>query len=374
MNLLHLYKDYHPVLGGIENHVRHLAESQAQSGHRVTVLFCGPGRGASRAREGGVEVIRAGRSATLASMPLSLSLPLWLATRRPDVVHIHSPFPLGEAANLLLGQARATVLTHHSDVIRQKNLLRLYGPVLRLVLARAHRIIATSRQYIETSPWLKPVRKKCVVVPLGVDPELFHPAEPPPETARLLFVGRHRYYKDLTTLLQALALLPEARLDILGSGPLTPVWKNEARRLDLGSRAVFHGDIPDRDLPAWYRRAGILVLPANSRAEAFGTVLLEAMASGLPCLTTEVGTGTSWVVKDGETGFVVRPGQAEALAEALARLLKDFALRQKMGQAGRRRVLEHFSQAAMFRGVEQVYRQALSVHNGAGTSAGAVRS
>ena len=372
MNILHLYKDYFPVLGGIENHVRILAENQAAGGHQVTVLVCGPDQTTSRTREAGVEVIRAGRLTTLASMPLSLSQPVLLAARRPEVVHLHSPYPLGEAANLLLGRARATVLTHHSDVIRQKRLLRLYGPVLRLVLARAHCIITTSKRYGETSPWLKPVQDKCVVVPLGVDPELFHPAKCRPEAPRLLFVGRHRYYKDLGTLLQALTILPEARLDVLGDGPMKPVWEKEARGLGLGSRVVFHGEIPDQDLPGWYRRAGIFVLPANSRAEAFGTVLLEAMASGLPCVTTEVGTGTSWVVRDRETGFVVKPGHPRALAEALAPLLDDPVLGQQMGRAGRRRVLEHFTQQAMLRGVERVYLQALSLHNGPDVSSGAV--
>jgi len=175
MHILHLYKDYPPVLGGIENHIQVLAEAQVRAGHRVTVLVCDPGPRTTVREENGVTVIRAGRLATAASMPLSLSQPLRLARLRPDIVHVHSPYPLGELANALLGQARATVITHHSDIVRQRGWLRLYGPLLRRVLARADRIIATSPRYIETSPWLWPVREKCVVVPLGVDHRRFLP-------------------------------------------------------------------------------------------------------------------------------------------------------------------------------------------------------
>ena len=175
MNILHIYKDYSPVLGGIENHVKALAEAQTAAGHQVTVLVCDPGQRTRVETLNGVRVIKTGRLATVASMPLSLSQPIALAHLRPDIAHVHSPYPLGEIANWLLGRARATVITHHSDVVRQRGWLRLYGPLLRRVLRAADRIIATSPRYVETSPWLRPVRDKCVVVPMGVDPARFTP-------------------------------------------------------------------------------------------------------------------------------------------------------------------------------------------------------
>jgi len=363
VRILHVYKDYHPVRGGIENHVRVLAEAQAAAGHQVVVLVCDPGPRTRVQEIGGVRVIKAGRLATVASMPLSLTQPVALARLRADVVHVHSPYPLGELTNWLLGRARATVITHHSDVVRQRGWLRLYSPLLRWVLRAADRIIATSPRYVETSPWLSPVAAKCVVVPLGVDAARFTPLPHPavqgtPALPTLLFVGRLRYYKGLHTLLHALTQLADARLTVVGEGPMRRVWQDLAVRLGLSQRVAFLGDVPDDRLVDIYRQADLFVLPATARAEAFGTVLLEAMASGLPCVTTEVGTGTSWVVQDGVTGRVVPPEDPLALAEAIGSLLADAQRREAMGRAGRARVEAHFTLERMIRGVQAVYDDA----------------
>lgn len=360
MHILHLYKDYFPVLGGIENHIRVLAEAQAAAGHQVTVLVCDPGRRTRRETMNGVTVVRAGRLTTRASMPLSLAQPRELLRHRPDIVHVQSPYPLGELANWLTRRGRATVITYQSDVVRQQGWLRLYAPLLRRVLRAADRIIATSPRYIETSPWLSPVAATCAVVPLGVDAAVFRPGETRHhESPRLLFVGRLRYYKGLDTLLNALTQLPGVSLTVAGDGPMRAPWEALARELGLGERVRFAGDVDDADLPGLYHQADLFVLPANARAEAFGTVLLEAMASGLPCVTTELGTGTSWIVHHSVTGLVVPPADAGALAQAIASLLADAPRRAAMGAAGRARVEERFTVERMIEGVAAVYRQAV---------------
>lgn len=361
MRILHLYKDYYPILGGIENHIKVLAEAQAAAGHRVIVLVCDPGRRTRTEELNGVRIIKAGRLTTAASMPLSLAQPIILARLRPDVVHVHSPYPLGEVANWLLGRARATVMTHHSDVVRQQGWLRLYGPLLRRVLRAADRIIATSPRYIETSPWLRPVRQKCVIVPLGVDTHRFAlPTTPYDGPPTLLFVGKLRYYKGLDDLLHALIQMPEVRFNIVGQGPMRRPWEALARELGVADRVHFLGEVNDADLPVLYHQAHLFVLPANARAEAFGTVLLEAMAAGLPCITTEVGTGTSWVVQDGLTGLVVPPRDPEALAGAIRQLLTDRVARWHMGQRGQQRARQEFSQQRMIQGVIDLYQAILA--------------
>jgi glycosyltransferase involved in cell wall biosynthesis len=297
-------------------------------------------------------------------MPLSLCQPLILARLRPDVVHIQSPYPLGEAANWLLGRARATVISYQSDVVRQQRALRFYGPILRRVLRASDAIIASTPRYIETSPWLRPVREKCVVVPLGVDttrfvPPAVRPTDQLTHPPLLLFVGRLRYYKGLDTLLQTLPAVPGVRLRVVGDGPMRDELERLAGGLNLRDRVTFVGDVPDEDLPGCYRAADLFVLPANARAEAFGTVLLEAMASGLPCITTEVGTGTSWVVQDGVTGLVVPPRDPQALAEALRSLVEDHGRRAAMGRAARVRVEAEFTTERMIARVQAVYEDVL---------------
>lgn len=360
MRIVHVYKDYFPVLGGIENHIKVLAEAQAVLGNQVTVLACDPGPRTRTEDINGVLVIKAGRLVTAASMPLSLSQPFALARLRPDIVHVHSPYPLGELANWLLGRARAVIITHHSDVVRQRGWLRLYGPFLRRVLRAADRIIATSPRYLDTSPWLRSVRDKCIVIPLGVDHARFTPRSAEPTGCpTLLFVGRLRYYKGLETLLRALSDLAGVHLNVIGAGPMRQAWEDLMPRLEIAERVHFRGETSEADLPGQYRKAHLFVLPANARSEAFGGVLLEAMASGLPCITTEVGTGTSWVVQDGVTGLVVPPRDPRALGRAIESILTDPVRRSEMGRAGRARAETEFTLERMISRVLVTYEEAL---------------
>jgi rhamnosyl/mannosyltransferase len=294
-------------------------------------------------------------------MPLSPAQVRRVTGIESDIAHIHSPYPLGELANWLLGRSRATVITYHSDIVRQKRALRLYGPLLRRVLRTADAIIATSTRYVETSPWLRPLQDRVTVVPLGVDLSRFvnRRSKARPGVPRILFVGRLRYYKGLDTLLRALPSLPDVELEVVGDGPMGPVWQNLARSLGLQSRVRFVGEVSDDALIEHYESADVFVLPANARSEAFGSVLLEAMASGLPVVSTEIGTATSWVNRDGETGRVVPAKDPRALADALDSLLRDGAARERMGRAGRARVETHFSHTKMLQGVSAVYEDAL---------------
>jgi rhamnosyl/mannosyltransferase len=172
-------------------------------------------------------------------------------------------------------------------------------------------------------------------------------------------VGRLRYYKSLDTLLQAMPQIPQACLTVVGTGPMQQSWQGLAQELGLAGRVNFVGEVGDNDLPDYYRQADLFVLPSNARSEAFGIVLLEAMASGLPCVTTELGTGTSWIVQDGETGFVVPPLNPAALAQAINAIAADEALRQRFGQAALVRVKAEFSKEVMVHRVMQVYEELL---------------
>ena len=169
MKILHLYKDYTPVLGGIENHIRVLAEGQARRGHDVTVLAANRGWRTSIETVGGVRVVLVPRLGTIASTPICPSLLRWLSRLEADITHLHFPHPPGEVAHLLVGRAAGMVITYHADIVRQRHLLRLYEPLLKRVLGRANRILVTSPAYVESSRYLRAVRDKCVVVPIGID-------------------------------------------------------------------------------------------------------------------------------------------------------------------------------------------------------------
>lgn len=366
LSIVHVYKDYWPVVGGIENHIKDLAEAEAALGHEVTVLVTNPGGRPSRETLNGVQVIRAARLATVASTPLSLTLPFLLSRLRPDVSHIHFPYPVGELSQWLLRRKRPYVITYHSDVVKQQRILRFYNPLLRRVLAEAAGILVASPNYVQSSPYLRPLAAKCTIVPFAVDVERFAGAEP--LFARdgrftLLFLGRHRYYKGGDDLTRAVAQLPAdlpVRLLMGGDGPLRSEWEQLSRSLGMQEKIQFVGELSEADLPKFYASGDLFVLPANSRAEAFGKVLQEAMAAGLPCLTTELGTGTSFVVQDGVTGRVVLPQQPEALAIAIQQLASQPELCQQMGQAGQARARQEFSLEQMMERVQGVYTAALN--------------
>lgn len=358
MRILHVYKDYHPIMGGIENTVQMLAEDHAAAGHHVTVLVTNPADLPSRETKNGVHIIRAPRLATVASTPLSITFPFQLGGQRPEITHLHFPYPLGEVSQLIFGRNRPYVITYHSDVVKQQAILRLYRPLLHAALRRADRILPTSPAYVQSSPYLRPLADNCTPVPLGIDPTPFMeatPLFPPTDPPTILFMGRHRYYKGADTLIRAMAHLPHGRLILGGDGPMRAEWEQLTADLGLSDRVQFWGNVSAEELPRLYAAADIFCLPSNSRAEAFGIVLMEAMAAARPCVSTELSTGTSFVVQDGETGFVVPPRDPQAMAAALHELVVDPDLRRRMGAAGRERLLQNFTRTRMAERVMGVY-------------------
>lgn len=361
MKILHIYKDYPPILGGIENHVRLLAEGQAAMGHQVTALVTNPaGLRSTETMEHGVRVVRAGRLATVASTPLTLALPWRLLREQPDVVHLHFPYPVGETAQWLLRRGKGTVLSYHSDVVRQASILRFYRPIMSRVLSLVDAIVIGSPP-MRKSAYLAPYQSKLHLIPYGIPLERFaRPASMPArsgnEVFTMLFVGRLRYYKGLDTLIRALPHIP-GRLRIVGIGPMEAEWKALAQEAGVADRIEWLGETPDDELPGLYHHADLFVLPASHPSEAFGLVQVEAMAAGLPVVCTELGTGTTYVNLDGVTGLVVPPRDPDALATAINALAVDSERRAALGGAAQERVQREFALDVMVNRVLSLYEQ-----------------
>jgi len=173
----------------------------------------------------------------------------------------------------------------------------------------------------------------------------------------LLFVGRLRYYKGLDSLIRALPRL-QARLLVVGTGPMEEEWKALAEDTGVSDKIAWLGEVPDADLPAFYHLVDLFVLPASHSSEAFGLVQVEAMAAGLPVVCTELGTGTSYVNQHGVTGLVVPPADVDALRDAVNRLIADPELRRSMGAAARIRASE-FDLDVMVHRVLEMYRDVM---------------
>ena len=173
MKILHLYKDYFPVEGGIENYIKWLAEAQTARWHAVTVLVTSRDGRTHVESINGVRVIFAARLATISSTPISAAMFNLLRREQPEIIHLQFPYPWGELANYYFGNASKTVLTYQSDIVRQKYLRVVYTPLMQRVLARADKIIATSPNYIRSSPVLAQWKEKCIAIPMGIDPAPF---------------------------------------------------------------------------------------------------------------------------------------------------------------------------------------------------------
>lgn len=377
MRVLLLYKDYHPVIGGIENHIRLLAQGLRAEGVDARMLVTNTGPRTRRQTVEGVPVTKTGRQAHILSTPISL--PFLFALRRQaadaDIVHLHAPYPLAELAQLVLGHGKTTVISYHSDIVRQRRTGELYAPLLRRVLQRAALVAASSPAYINSSPFLRELNHKCRVIHHGIEVDRFFPF-PPTACADaqnlrvrfggrplLLFIGRLRHYKGVDVLIRAMHSV-NAHLLIVGTGPMDEPWQDLARSEDLADKVTFLGDCAEEECLAARAAADIFILPSTNRAEALGIVQIEAMACGLPVISTELGTGTSYVNMHNQTGLVVPPNDPSALAAAINKLLADPQRRAQMGERGRKRVREEFSSPAMVRNTIAFYQEAMELSEG----------
>ncbi|MGC9398865.1 MAG: glycosyltransferase [Anaerolineae bacterium] len=180
-----------------------------------------------------------------------------------------------------------------------------------------------------------------------------------PQSYLIGTVGRFVEPKGYPHLLDAMvriqAHLPDVKALLVGDGVLRPAMEEKAHALGLSDSVIFTGI--RRDVPEILALLDVFVLP--SLWEGLPLALLEAMAAGLPVVATRVG-GVPEVVVDGVTGLLVPPRDPHALADAILRLLRDPALRRRMGEAGRARVAAHFSVEQMVRKIEALYEQLLA--------------
>ena len=354
MHILILNSEYPPIGGGAGNASAHIARELVKLGHQVSVLTAAY-RGLPREQEqDGVRIIRlpglrrsAHRSDALEQLLFMLVATIWgfacVLKLRPDVSLAFFGAPSGVAAWAWshLRRLPYIVCLRGGDVpgFRPYDfgwMHRLLGPLLHLVWRRAAAVVANSRGLKELAKQFDDAAS-IQVIPNGVELATFEVAQRQWTPARMLFVGRLVYQKGLDVLLEALAGLTNAewKLRLVGDGPQRAWLEKRAQELGLRARIELGGWLGRGELPAAYGAANLFVYP--SRHEGMPNALLEAMASGLPAVATRI-AGNEELVVEGETGRLVAVEQAEELRAALADLLEDEALRQRMGAAGRRRV------------------------------------
>ncbi|MGV3489928.1 MAG: glycosyltransferase [Devosia sp.] len=366
MRVLHFFKSYAPdSFGGTQTVIGDIAHATASLGIETEVLSL------SREPERNTVIIeghlarKAKLDFELASTGFSFSAPRIFRemAERADVVHYHFPWPVADAVHFMTRVKKPALVTYHSDIVRQRLLKAVYQPLMRRFLDDVDAIVATSPNYVATSPILKDYSGKLSVIPLGARDiaRTVMPAEAVATWRRRLgdryfvFVGALRYYKGLRFLLDAAARtgLPVV---IVGTGE-----EGEELAAEVAARKLTNvtllGQIGDRDKAIVLRLATGFLFPSHLRSEAFGVALVEAAASSLPLVSCELGTGTSFVNQHGTTGFVIPPADAGALAEAMQTLWNDPARAAHLGAAARRRYERLFTAEAMGASYAELYRQ-----------------
>jgi rhamnosyl/mannosyltransferase len=260
---------------------------------------------------------------------------------------------------------KPTVVSYHSDIVKQKTLLKLYQPLMNGFLGSVDRIVASSPKYIESSATLQRFKDKVTVIPIGLDKNTY----PHVPTAKLrywraqlgerffLFVGALRYYKGLDYLLEA-ACKARFPIAILGQGPMEVELKAKAIKLGL-TDIHFLGGLPDVDKTALLMLCCGLVFPSHLRSEAFGISLLEAAMFGKPLISCEIGTGTTYINIAGETGLVVPPCDPDALANAMITLWENPEKSNAMGRSAALRFEKVFTAERMVNSYANVYQSLL---------------
>ncbi|EDL53896.1 lipopolysaccharide biosynthesis protein RfbV [Vibrio mediterranei AK1] len=363
MKVLHVYRTCYPeTRGGVEQVIRYITQGCQQYGVKSKVLSVSHNESYS-ADVQGTEVILCKADIEIASN--SFSFQLFSEFKRlaqwADIIHFHYPWPTGDLLSLI-NKEKPSLVTYHSDIIKQKWLKKVYKPLETFFLSNVDAIVATSPQYQAQSANLLKYSKKAHVIPLAVDPEDYMS----PNTNwssddqyrflksdYFLFVGVLRYYKGLHYLLDA-AKKTNATIVIAGDGPLYGELEQRIANESI-QNVILTGYISDSEKLKLLANCKAFVFPSHMKSEAFGVSLIEAQMLKKAIISCEISTGTSYVNIHGETGIVVSPGDADSLTNAIEELNKDYHRRSKLGQNGFNRALSLFTIEKQAQQYHQLY-------------------
>lgn len=379
MKILHIGKYFYPFQGGIENTMLALMRSQKALGHNVSACVHQHDANETNRYEQfeGISIFRLSVMFTLVFMPISIKafsmMTNIIRAQSPNVLHLHLPNATCFWLLLSIRARRIPWVVHwHSDVLGEravwqiKILYPIYAIFEKWLLGRAAAIIVTSPNYLNTSRPLQRWRHKCKIVPLCIDLTQFEDLdskkelEKPESPLRLVCIGRLTYYKGHEYLIEAIEYANNSgvpcHLDIVGTGERQKELLQQVGTKNISKNITFHGNLRSQELSKVMSSSDALCLPSTERTEAFGLVLLEAMKFKLPCIVTDVpGSGMSYVVQNERTGLVVERASVMSLARAILRLANAPTLRKSMGEAGRQRVVKHFSVDIVSQAIIRIY-------------------
>lgn len=372
MKILQISPYFYPHLGGVESHVLELSKKLQDRGHDVLVITTKLDGTKERDVYEGVDIRRVKPLTIQLSTPIIPGIRKVIEEEKGDIIHSHSPPPLTSffgvrSANKL---DIPYVLTYHCDLeipyFFGSILVQLYERTFgTYTVSQSDKIITTTSTYGATSRVVWDT--DAVVIPNAVDKERFHPDNDPgnvreklgigEDEQMVLYIGRIVFHKGLEYLVESAKHLPdEVKYVIGGTGDFIPELKSQIQRQGTEDRVIFPGRIPNSELPKYYAAADLFVLPSVSRLEAFGIVALEAMASGVPVVVSDI-PGVREVITEGEEGLLAEPMNAQNLAGKIRTILHHPEMAERMGKKGRWRIEESLTWDKVTDQIEKVYKE-----------------
>lgn len=388
LRVLHIGKFYPPYRGGMEVFLADLLNEQRRQGIDAHALVHGDPEPDDPPW---IERVPVQFSLVFAPMAMGFRSALGNAIERlrPDVLHLHLPNNSALWALTLPIARRVPWVVHwHSDVVVSNIKLSvalaylLYRPFEQALLERSCEIFATSPTYLDASNALRHWRRKCSVIPLGLNIEsqpdsvpIDDPYQWSSDTRlKLLSIGRLTYYKGFETLINAVATMPGVELLIVGDGDLHASLESliqSTKQSGQPARTRLLGGVSDAQKHALLAKCDVFCMASRERTEAFGVVLLEAMLHARPCIVTDLpGSGMPWIVSQAKSGMLVPFEDVSAWRSTIARMQHDPALRRRYGESGQRALHSHFSIGPCERALVRHYRAlapetiAASAHGG----------
>lgn len=285
-----------------------------------------------------------------------------------DIIHIHHPDPMATLALMLSGYKGRVVLHWHSDILKQRALLRLYHPLQKWLINRADVILGTTPVYVEQSHALRKVQGKTSFLPIGVrqrraEENLVAMIRNKYPGKKIVYsMGRLVEYKGYEYLIEAATLLPDDYVVLIGgSGPLKGALQKMVKGFLLERKVHILGYIPRELEAAYYGAADVFCLSSVLKTEAYAIVQVEAMSVGCPVVATNIpGSGVSWVNQHGVSGLNVEPRSSRDLAEAIQQICDNPDLHSRYSQGALHRYERNFTLDAMTDGLIDIYRDLLT--------------
>lgn len=370
MKTLQLGKFYPPFHGGMETVLRDLCRGLSSiAGHEIRVLCAEHSKNSSSNKDGEISILRLPSLAILFSQPLMTGYfsQLKKQLQWADIVHLHAPHPLAEMALLFANPNCPIIITHHSDVVRQRFLAPIHALLVNALYSRAKAIVVPTSKHISSSRVLRRFAHKCHLIPFALNtdslipPENISAKQTKGAIPYFLFVGRLVGYKGVEVLLHAFANVEtKFNLKIIGTGPLKDDLIGLAKSLNLLDRVEFLGRVDSQEsFSELYAHSTALVLPSITSNENFGMVQLEAMYYSKPIIATDLNSGVPAVAEPGVSSILAKPNDPISLSLAMNELAKDSSKAQLMGLAARKRYEEMYQLESFIQSHQELYDELL---------------